>query len=66
MLALNRHETAKDREAVMSIALVTQISRTAIDGHFARVGRHAHEICGPALVIGGFGLFLTLAALIPA
>jgi hypothetical protein len=50
----------------MSIALVTQISRAAIDGRFARVGRHAQEICGPALVIGGFGLFLTLAALIPA
>jgi hypothetical protein len=50
----------------MSIALVTQISRAAVDGYFTRVGRHAQEICGPVLVIGGFGLFLTLATLIPA
>jgi hypothetical protein len=55
----------------MSIALVNQISRAAIDEHFASVGRqakerHAQEICGPALVIVGFGLFLTLATLIPA
>ena len=44
----------------------------SINGHFTRVGRqarkerHAQEICGPALVIFGFGLFLTLATLIPA
>ena len=53
----------------MSIAVVNQISRAAIDGHFTRIGRqakHAEEICGPTLVIGGFGLFLTLATLIPA
>jgi hypothetical protein len=55
----------------MSITFVNPISPTAIGGQFARVGRqakerYAQEICGPALVIGVFGLFLTLATLIPA
>ena len=50
-----------------TFALVNQISRAAIDRHFASVGRQAkQEICGPALVIVGFGLFLTLATVIPA
>lgn len=57
----------------MSIALLNWISWAANEGHFARIGgqakqrpEHAQEICGPTLIIGGLGLLLILAALIPA
>lgn len=55
----------------MSIALVNWISWAANEGHFARGQaeqrpEHAQEICGPTLIIGGLGLLLILAALIPA
>jgi hypothetical protein len=54
----------------MTIAIVNWISWAAAEGHLARIGRQAkhrpEEICGPALIIGGLGLFLILATLIPA